>query len=59
MSGQITGALEYEIDGYVPTGERKQGAFGAEICRKRGSLGVRSKKMGPFFRYTFSIFGVI
>ena len=33
------GALEYESDGYVPTGERKQGAFGAEFRRKKGVIG--------------------
>ena len=42
------GAVGYEKDGYVPTAERKQGAFGVGICRKRGSLGVESP-MGLFW----------
>ena len=29
------GALEYESDGYVPAGERKQGAFGVGFIEKR------------------------
>ena len=41
-------ALEYESNGHVPTGERKQGAFSVGFQRKRGSLGVGSKNFGPF-----------
>ena len=37
-------ALKNESDGYVPTGEHKQGAFGVRFCRKKGSLGVDKKK---------------
>ena len=37
------GALEYESDGYVPTGKRKQGAFGA---------GVPSKEIRIFIKMT-------
>ena len=44
---QPWGALEYESDGYVPTGKRKQGAFGVGFCRKKGSLGMGTKKL-PF-----------
>ena len=40
------GTLEYEGDGYVPTGERKQGAFGVE----KGVIGFRiQKKLGLFW----------
>ena len=42
LNWQSWGALEYEGDGNVPTGERKQGAF------ERGPLGVGSNKIGPF-----------
>ena len=42
------GALKYESEGYVPTGERKQGAFGVGFRRKKVSLGVGSKKIGSF-----------
>ena len=31
-------ALEYEGDGYVPTGERKQGAFGIGFRIKKGFI---------------------
>ena len=41
-------AFEYESDEYVPTGERKQGAFGVGFRRKKGGFGVRSKKLGLF-----------
>ena len=37
------GTLGYELDGYVPTRERKQGAFGVGFRRKKGLLGVESK----------------
>ena len=42
------GALEYKSDGYVPTGERKQGLSGVGFRRKRGSLavGILKKKLG-------------
>ena len=31
------GAVEYEGDGYMPNGERKQGAYGVGFCQKKGS----------------------
>ena len=29
------GTLEYESDGYVPTGERQQGVLGVGVCRMK------------------------
>ena len=43
------GAPEYKSDGYVPTRERKQRAFGVGFHRKWGSLGMGSKKCWPFW----------
>ena len=53
------GALVYESDGYVPTGERKQRVFGVGFRRKRGSLGMGSKKNWTFFGVNFPKKGVI
>ena len=43
------GGLEYESDGYVPTGGRKQGAFSVGFHRKKGVIGCGIKKMGLFW----------
>ena len=43
------GALEYESDGHVPTGERKQAAFGVGFIEKKGSLCVDPKEIGLFW----------
>ena len=47
------GALEYESDGYVPTGERKQGAFGVGFRRKKGVIGCGIQKNWAFFGVNF------
>ena len=41
------GSLEYESDGYVPTGERKQVAFSVGFHRKKGviSCGIQKKNL--------------
>ena len=44
------GALEYESDRYVPTKERKQGAFGVGFRRKQWGLWVWDlKRIGLFW----------
>ena len=42
------GALEYESDGYMPIGERKQGALGVGFRREKGVVGC-GIKYGQFF----------
>ena len=53
------GALEYESDGYVPTGERKQGEFGVGFHRKKGVIGCEIQKNWAFFGVNFLKEGVI
>ena len=43
------GALEYESDGYVPTREQKQGAFGVGFRRKKGIIGCGIQNNGLFW----------
>ena len=47
----VCGALEYESDGHVPTGELKQGAFNVGFRRKKKGVTVcgiqKKKKNGP------------
>ena len=43
------GALKFESDGYVPTGERKKGASGVQFHRKKGVIGRRIQRNWAFF----------
>ena len=45
----MPGVLVYETDGYVPTGERKQGAFGVRFRRKKEVIGCGIRKTWSFF----------
>ena len=53
------GALEYESDGYMPTGERKQGAFGVGFRRKKGVIGCWIPQNWASFGVNFPKQGVI
>ena len=39
------GALKYESDGYVPTAENENGAFGVGFRRKKGVIGCGIPKI--------------
>ena len=48
------GVLEYESDGYVPTGERTGGGpFCVGFRRKRRLIGYGIFRIGPFFGVNF------